>query len=111
LGRRILVAALLTLEALSSYGADSNTVAKVIYVGTYGDGRLFVALDAQINEPGCVNSRFDVSAGHPQIKTWLAVALTAAASAKTVVVRTNGCFGVLPTMTQTTDSWFYLQPN
>jgi len=111
MGHRIFVGALMMLSVLGSHAADSNTVAKVIYTGTYGDGRLFVALDAQINEPGCIYSRFDVPASHPQIKSWLAIALTAAASGKSVVVRTSGCFGVLPTMTQTTDSWFYLQPN
>ena len=49
--------------------------------------------------------------GHPQIKTWLAIALTAAASGKAVVVRTDGCLGPCPTMPQGSDTWFYLQSN
>src|SRR6266513_5102940 len=60
MGHRIFVGALLMLTTLGSHGEDSNTVVRVIYTGTYGDGRLFVALDAQINEPGCIHTRFDV---------------------------------------------------
>lgn len=101
----------LVLTALAAQAADSNTTANVIYAGLYGDGRLFVALDTPINEPGCANSRFDVPAGHPQIKSWLAIALTASASGQSVVVRTSGCYDSFPTMTQNTDTWFYLMPN
>lgn len=106
-----LVIAFALVMAASAHASDANTVGRVTYAGTYGDGRLFVALDAQINEPGCVNTRFDIPAAHPQIKSWLAIALAAAASGKTVVVKTAGCLGAFPTMTQGTDSWFYMLPN
>ncbi len=106
-GRAILLAA---LGAVLTNPVYSNTTAKVTYAGTYGDGRLFVALDGSINEPGCVNVRFDVPAGHPQIRNWLAIALTAAATGKSVVVRTSGCFGPFPTMTQSSETWFYIVP-
>ena len=109
--RRTCAALVLIGAAFGVQAASENTVAKILYTGTYGDGRLFVALDAQIGEPGCASTRFDVPSGHPQIRNWLAIALTASASGKNVVVRTNGCYGVYPTMSQNTDSWFYLQPN
>jgi hypothetical protein len=109
--RQTRVTLALALAALAAQASNSSTTAKVIYAGLYGDGRLFVALDAPINEPGCVNSRFDVPADHPQIKSWLAIALTASASGQPVVVRTSGCYDSFPTMTQNMDTWFYLIPN
>jgi len=68
-------------------------------------------MDAQINEPGCVNTRFDVPAGHPQLKVWLTIALAASASGKNVVVHTSGCFDGFPTMSQNTNAWFFMQSN
>lgn len=91
--------------------AGPPITAKVVYVGTYGDGRFFVALDTQINEPGCPQVRFDIPTSHPQLKNWLAVALTASISGKSIGVQTSGCWNSLPTMTQNADSFFYLQAN
>jgi len=83
--------------------------AKVVYAGTYGSGRLFVALNKTILEPGCNLSRFDVPAGHDQIKTWLSVAMAATASGKSVKVSTNGCLGPFPTMDNTDNTYFYIK--
>jgi len=91
--------------------AGPQLTAKVTKVGTYGDGRLFVAVDTQILEPGCPNARFDVAQGHPQLTNWTAVALSAIASGKSVSIQTNGCMGAFPTTSQTTDSFFYLLAN
>jgi hypothetical protein len=107
---RILAVIVLMLAPFGSQALDTNIMGKVQYTGTYGEGRFFVALDAQINEPGCPNTRFDVPANHPQIKNWLAIALTAVATGKNVIVRTSGCFNGLPTMTLDTNSWFYAVP-
>ncbi len=85
--------------------------AKVIYAGTSGGGRLFVALDKTIPEAGCENSRFDVAGGHDQITTWLSIAMAALASGKSVKVATNGCLGAYPTLTNANDTWFYIKQN
>lgn len=102
--------ALALLASAAPVHAAPPVTAKVTYVGTYGDGRTFVGIDTTINEPGCALARFDFPSSHPLAKTWLAIAMAASASGKNVVVQTSGCFGgSLPTMTQGTDSYFYLQ--
>jgi hypothetical protein len=95
---------------LAAHGAEAaeSVTGRVIQTGTFGSGRLFVQLDVQINEPGCVGSRFDVPGTHPQVKNWLAIALAASLSGKKVVVHTNGCYAGLPTMSENTDAWFYV---
>lgn len=105
------VALALLFASFAVGAADSQTVAKVTYVGTYGNGRLFVGLDTSINEPGCPNPRFDVFPANPQIKNWLKIALEAVATGKYVVVQTNGCYGPFPTMTADGGTYFYLRSN
>lgn len=106
------IALVLSLFGTPFAAGAPQIVAKVTYIGTYGNGRLFVGLDTQIQEAGCPNARFDVAADHPQIKNWTAVAIAAIASGKTVGVQTSGCMGVLPTMSQqSTDSFFNINSN
>ncbi|MDP2572701.1 hypothetical protein Q8W40_10950 [Vibrio penaeicida] len=97
------------LAVMSSFSASAsdNLVGNVLYAGTYGNGRLFVALDVTINEPGCHKSRFDVAPDHPQIDRWLSIALSANASGKSVQVKTNGCYKGFPTLDRTEASWFH----
>jgi hypothetical protein len=88
----------------------------VLYVGNYGNGNLFISLDVTINEPGCPASRIDIPASHPNIKSFLATALTAKASGQTVTVLTKGCFSFsavgnnysFPTVDQSNDSYILL---
>ena len=109
---RVLAAALVVaLCNTSTVSAGPVIAAKVTYTGTYGDGRLFVGLDTQIQEPGCPYARFDIPAGHPSIKTWTAIALVAAATGQVVQVATQGCIGGFPTMSPGTNSYFYLSAN
>lgn len=113
---KVLLLASVLFLLLSSVAVAATTVtsAKVLYTGTYTDGGFFVALDKTIAEPGCVSTRFDVAAGHPQIKTWLSIAMAAAISGKTVSVTVNGCVtigpaAIFPTMNTTgNDTWFML---
>ncbi len=87
--------------------ASDNLIAHVVYTGLYGDGRLFIATDREINEPGCMSTRIDVAPNHPQIDRWLSIALTAHATGKPVQFKTNGCYKNYPTLDTTDNSWFH----
>lgn len=89
--------------------AAATVVGKVVYAGTYGNGDVYVALSATINEPGCPSSRFDVPVQNPSAKSVLASAYAALASGKTVRVSTNGCYGVSPTLDTTRNTWFLME--
>ena len=95
-------------QFLSAHAAESVT-GKVTQVGTFGNGRVFVQLNVQINEPGCISSRFDVASTHPQAKNWLALAIAASISGRNVVVHANGCYGGFPTLPENSDGWFYIE--
>ncbi|RZI81337.1 MAG: hypothetical protein EOP38_19650 [Rubrivivax sp.] len=101
-------AAILIFAAAGALASPTVT-AKVAYTGTYGDGRLFIALNTAIAEPGCPLARFDVPQSHPQAKAWLAIAMAAAMADKSVVLQTNGCLLGIPTMSTDSNSFFYLQ--
>ncbi len=91
--------AICTLLALPSFAQSATTVdAKVLSVGTYGSGRLFVVLDKNIAEPGCHYAQFHVDAGYSQLGTLMSIALAALASGASVSVTTNGCLGPYPTI-------------
>lgn len=102
----ILVA--LTLNSVHSFGSESIT-AKVIRAGKYGSGKLLVILDTEIPESGCTAPRFDVPGNHPEVDSFLSIALAAAASGADVKVRTSGCLGGYPTLDETENSIFYFK--
>ena len=106
--RNIALGVLLSVCVIPLVNAASTSNANVLYAGIYGNGRLFVALSLNIPEPGCERNRFDVEPGHPQISHWYGIAVAAATSGKTVVVGTNGCYGILPTLDRTDNSYFYI---
>lgn len=99
---------LLLLSSFQNVWAADQITAKVVYAGTYGDGRLFVGLDTIIYETGCEKSRFDVAAGHDQIDHWLSIAMAAAISGADIKVATSGCFAGFPTIDSTADTYFYI---
>ena len=103
-----LAAFLIAFAGASTALASSVIDANVTYVGIYGDGRFYVGLDTTIDESGCPNARFDVPPTHPQIKNWLAIVMTALATGRPVRVKTSGCWGPWPTMSQGPDSFVYL---
>src|SRR5688572_23468327 len=91
----------ITLMAAVSLGPNFSANAatglsgKIIFLGTYGSGQVFIQLDAGpgISEPGClVNARrIDIAGNHPQIKSILALAMAARASGQTFTGQVNGC--------------------
>lgn len=109
--KKSLFSVLLGLSLLSSaaYAASPNTPTHVTYTGLYGSGRFFVAFDDIVDEPDCPGKRVDVGAQHAQIDNWLSIAKTALETGRTVMIRTNGCFGGYPTLDHTQSSWFYLR--
>jgi len=91
--------AICTLLVLPSFAQSATlTDAKVLSVGTYGSGRLFIVLDKVIAEPGCNYAQVHIDAGHSQLDTWMSIALAALASGALVSVTTDGCLGTYPTM-------------
>lgn len=106
---RAMLGCSLTL-ALLAQGASASTTwteSTVTYAGSYGNGNVFVALAATIDEPGCPFARFDVPAGD-LAKTVLATAYAALATGKTVRVFTSGCLGQYPTLDNSVNSYFLI---
>ncbi|ENM5853353.1 hypothetical protein NTE09_001333 [Vibrio mimicus] len=106
--RNLLTIGICTIS-LSTMASD-NMIAKVTYTGLYGNGRLFIAVDKQINEPGCQNYRIDVAPNHPQIDRWLSIALAAYTAGGEIQFKTNGCYGIYPTLDLTDQTWLHTKP-
>jgi hypothetical protein len=81
--------------------------AHVLYAGTYGDGTLFIYFSGSINESGCPAAEIRVDRNSASLKSWLAIALTAAATGTTVRVQTDGCYMSRPTLS-TIGSYLFL---
>jgi len=103
--RLIAICIVLILPSFAQ-GSTTTVDAKVLSVGTYGSGRLFVVLDKTIAEPGCNYAQVHVDAGHSQLGTWMSIALAALASGASVSVTTDGCLGAYPTMNNTLSTNF-----
>lgn len=92
---KILLISLL-LFISTQVSASSVITAKVLYVGSYGNGDFFINTNAVINESCSFpngNGRIDIAATHPQVKQWLAIATTALATGKSITFATKSCFG------------------
>lgn len=83
---------------------------KVVYAGTYGNGDVYVALSVRINEVACPQSRFDIPAQHPNAKEVLATAYTAMVTGKDIIVVTNGCYNMWPTLDNSRNTYFLIWP-
>ena len=108
--KKLIGVILVSLFLCISHGA-TTIEAKVLSVGTYGSGRLFVVLDTMIGEPGCNYAQFHVEVGHDQIKNWMSIGLAALSSGNSVTVTTEGCLGAYPTMTNTQNTNFRMSAN
>lgn len=99
--KKLLFILILGLAPSIGYALGTPTTGVVQYVGTYGDGKLFIEIDREIQESGCDNIRFDIPAGHPSIDSWLSIAMVSATTGKPITVRTTGCLGQYPTIDET----------
>jgi hypothetical protein len=102
--KTLVTLALLLATGTPAWSADAVS-ANVNQVGTYGSGRSFIDISANINEAGCANDRFDLDPAHPQAKNVLAIALVALATGRKIKVKTNGCYGTYPTLDNSTESY------
>lgn len=87
--------------------ASPATEAHVLHVGVYGTGTMFILLDQTVSEPGCESAEIRISPTHPQFKTILALAMSAAATESRIRVKTELCTGSgYPQIGETTLSLF-----
>jgi hypothetical protein len=66
--------------------------AHVTIAGIYGNGNIYLVLDAPLAEAGCSASRVDIVSTHPMVKNWLALGLTAKSGGDLIRVVSTGCF-------------------
>lgn len=109
LARALLGAALMIVTV----GANASPVTDVTvrYVGTYGDGTMFILFESPIAEPGCESSEVWVPATHPEKKTWMALAIAASQSGATLRIKTEACSGTHPVLGETKNSTLVLWAN
>ena len=105
----VLTIAMSMLLHVGSTQAASMSNVHVTYVGTYGNGDIYVGFDATLNEPGCANARIDIPASATGAKNVLAQALLAKAAGLAVSVASTGCYNGSPTLpNQAVSSFFYI---
>ncbi|WP_125784661.1 hypothetical protein [Pseudoalteromonas rubra] len=90
--------------------ASDNLVANVSYVGTYGNGDLFINVNRSINQSGCESDRIFVRANHPELTNWLNIATKAYLNNVAIQFRTNGCYMGKPTLDSSDRSWLHFAP-
>lgn len=96
---------------MSAANASPPADVTVRYVGTYGNGVMFILFHSPIAEPGCESSEVRIAAAHPEKKSWMALALAAAQSGSTLRVQTEGCSGAYPILGETTNSVLLIWAN
>jgi hypothetical protein len=105
----VLAAIASTTLLLSQPGQCSNQVtARVLNLGTYGNGNVFISLDQTIDEPGCSLPYIELPANGPATKATLATAALALATGATVKVQTDGCLNGQPSFTGARPAYFQL---
>jgi len=72
--------------------ANTTFSINVTATGVYGDGSIYIFLSGPISAPGCtVTNRIDVASTHPQVKQFLALAVTAKTTGLKIEGAVNGC--------------------
>lgn len=98
---------LIVVLSFSSTVVFAQVTAKVVAVGTYGEGSVFVFFDTVISS--CSNAqRIDLSATNPSLKNVLSVAEIAFTTGSSVIVNTATCSGATPVFTTDGASYMYL---
>lgn len=100
----------IALASCFTLSASDNLVASVSYVGTYGNGDLFINVNTLINQSGCESNRIFVRANHPELKNWLDIASKAYAHNIAIQFRTNDCYMGKPTLDSSDRSWLHFVP-
>jgi hypothetical protein len=89
--------------------AEGDYLGTVTYVGTLGDGTVFVELPFAISIGGCSSPQVRIPASHPARKEFLAIAMSAYLTGTLVKIQTDSCMGSYPTLGNSTNSWIYLR--
>jgi hypothetical protein len=109
--RHCLIATLGTFVAVAvsrlAYGSSELTTF-VVSTGTYGNGNVFVELANALDEAACPIRYIELPAESPSAKATLASATAALMSGAAVKVKTDGCLGGVPTLTNARSSYFQL---
>ena len=92
----------------SSFSYGVTTRGKVNYVGSYGNGDVFVDINTSILERGCNSTRFDIPKTRANINYIISTANLAIQQNKNVEVTTQGCYAGFPTLDNSRNSWFYI---
>lgn len=87
---------------------SSAVTAKVVAVGTYPSGAIFVYFDQAIAECSA-SKRLDVPAADPSVRYVLTIATAAFATSSDVEIRAGSCSGQYPIWSSTGDSYIYLK--
>lgn len=82
--------------------------ARVLKVGTYGNGNLYIALDKTVDEQGCSLAYIELPANSPALKAVLATASLAIATSATVEIKTDACFNGMPSFSGERSGYFVL---
>ncbi|MEZ8084194.1 hypothetical protein [Enterovibrio norvegicus] len=106
---KIIISILISFMSTGVLASD-NIRAKVMYVGTWGHGGIFINLDKVMNEPGCSKKEIWIPGTSPSIKEILGLAMTAYAADQFIHVKTKGCVNGYPTINPTNESFFHLGP-
>jgi hypothetical protein len=96
------------LMASTTAAADGNYVGPITFVGTLGDGTVFIEFPSVVSLGACSSIQVRISSGHPARKEVLAVAMSAFLTGTIVSVQTDSCAGAYPTLSGT-NSWIYLR--
>lgn len=107
---KILFTIILASSLSTNLLASNNTRAKVVYVGTWGHGSIFIRLNTILNEPACSKNEIWIAGDNPAIKHLLSLAMTAYTADQYVHVKTNGCINGYPTIDNTNESFFHIGP-
>ena len=106
--KRLALAATLLLASFSA-AAEGTYQGTLTYVGTLGDGTVFIELPSAITIGSCSNPQIRIPVSHPAHKQFFAVALSAYLSGTQVSIQTDGCAGAYPTL-NSSSAWIYLRP-
>lgn len=100
MNKKIIATALAVLAPLASQ-ASTPLIAHITKFGIYGNGNVWITLDAATDQPGCSTPYLEFAANSVSNKSILAIAAMATASGAAVLVRVDSCLATGSTGTGT----------